>query len=355
MLHEPKLAEAFDHSQWADRSDYWIAEAGKLTTRRKRRQRNSMPLVLCGHGISIRVENYTLIIRDGFTHYPQKQAIHRFFPGSRDIPERILLLDGSGTLSFDVLSWLAEQNVALARVKWTGEVATVASGTGFASDREKVQWQNDTRLDEMARVAFATDLIRRKLSASITTLETCLPTNAKRVSTIDWHRRAVGRLATEALTDIGDVRAIEAQCASQYFVAWQGLALDWKGRRPVPDEWHDYASRSSLANGSKAQNRCASHPVNAMLNYAYTVKQAQMQIQAIADGYDPTIGIMHHGRRGKPSFIFDLIEPERPKVDAAVLKFAQERSFVAADFVLRSDGACRLSPQLARAVAGLVP
>jgi CRISPR/Cas system-associated endonuclease Cas1 len=84
------------------------------------------------------------------------------------------------------------------------------------------------------------------------------------------------------------------------------------------------------------------------------VKLAHMQIQAIADGYDPTVGIMHHGRRGKPSFIFDLIEPERPKVDAAVLTFVQERSFAATDFILRSDGVCRLSPQLARMVAGLV-
>jgi CRISP-associated protein Cas1 len=91
-----------------------------------------------------------------------------------------------------------------------------------------------------------------------------------------------------------------------------------------------------------------------MLNYAYAVKLAQMQIQAIADGYDPTIGIMHHGRRGKPAFIFDLIEPERPKVDAAVLTFVQSRPFAADDFILRSDGGCRLSPQLARVVAGLI-
>jgi CRISPR/Cas system-associated endonuclease Cas1 len=104
----------------------------------------------------------------------------------------------------------------------------------------------------------------------------------------------------------------------------------------------------------KPENRNASHPVNAMLNYAYAVKLAHMQIQAIADGYDPTIGIMHHGRRGKPAFIFDLIETERPKLDAAVLTFIQGRSFSAADFILRPDGVCRLSPQLARMVAGLV-
>jgi len=91
-----------------------------------------------------------------------------------------------------------------------------------------------------------------------------------------------------------------------------------------------------------------------MLNYAYRVKLAQLQIQAVADGFDPTIGILHHGRRGKPAFIFDLIEPKRPKVDPALLAFMQDRTFSGADCILRKDGACRLSPQLARMLAGLV-
>ena len=50
---------------------------------------------------------------------------------------------------------------------------------------------------------------------------------------------------------------------------------------------------------------------------------------------------------------FDLIEPERPKVDAAILKFVAENEFAVTDFVLTRDGVCRLSPQLARAVSSL--
>jgi hypothetical protein len=49
-----------------------------------------------------------------------------------------------------------------------------------------------------------------------------------------------------------------------------------------------------------------------------------------------------------------LIEPERPRVDAAVLELIQGRTFAADDFVIRKDGVCRLSPQLARMVAGLI-
>ena len=38
----------------------------------------------------------------------------------------------------------------------------------------------------------------------------------------------------------------------------------------------------------------------------------------LSEGYDPTIGIMHEGSDGSSKFVFDLMEPERPKIDRAV-------------------------------------
>jgi len=78
-----------------------------------------------------------------------------------------------------------------------------------------------------------------------------------------------------------------------------------------------------------------------------------LQVQAVAEGFDPFAGIMHHSRSDFPAYAYDLIEPERPKIDPAVLAFAQSRKFSGADFILRKDGVCRLSPQLARVVATL--
>lgn len=91
-----------------------------------------------------------------------------------------------------------------------------------------------------------------------------------------------------------------------------------------------------------------------MLNYAYAVKMANLQVEAIASGYDPTIGIFHRGKKGNAAYVFDLIEPERPKIDAAILKLTAENQFTVTDFILTRDGICRLSPQLARAVAALM-
>jgi CRISPR-associated protein Cas1 len=99
-----------------------------------------------------------------------------------------------------------------------------------------------------------------------------------------------------------------------------------------------------------AANRNAAHPINAMLNYAYAALQSETWIKAISEGYDPTIGIMHEGSDGSSKFIFDLMEPERPKVDRAVLDFVKEHVFDPGDFAIRADGVCRLNPEMARMV-----
>lgn len=52
--------------------------------------------------------------------------------------------------------------------------------------------------------------------------------------------------------------------------------------------------------------------------------------------------------------MFDLMEPERPKVDRAVLDFVKTSVFDPADFVIRSDGVCRLNPEMARTVVARV-
>ena len=48
------------------------------------------------------------------------------------------------------------------------------------------------------------------------------------------------------------------------------------------------------------------------------------------------------------------MEQERPKVDRAVLNFLKSHVFDPADFVIRSDGVCRLNPEMARMVVAKV-
>ena len=145
--------------EWAVRDQHWISELQQSSKRRRLRERQKEPLILCGHGVTLRVDGGTLLIRNGLTHYPQQREEFRFFKGDPAIPPRIIMLDGSGCISFDVLDWLAEQGVSLVRISWQGEVVSVIGGSGFAADPAKVRWQTDTRANPAKRMEFATRLI----------------------------------------------------------------------------------------------------------------------------------------------------------------------------------------------------
>jgi CRISP-associated protein Cas1 len=62
---------------------------------------------------------------------------------------------------------------------------------------------------------------------------------------------------------------------------------------------------------------------------------------------------MHHERDGHPARVFDMMEPERPKVDRAVLEFVKRTVFDPTDFTIRGDSILRLNPQMARLAAAL--
>lgn len=355
MFIEPHTSADYPTDEWAIRSEYWLAESRKSQRKRLTRERNSNALILTGQGTSLRIECGALVIKQGFSHYPQREEGHRYFKGDLALPRIIILLDGSGSLSFDVLNWLGEQGVSLVRIKWDGSIAIAASPHGYAADPRNVDWQRSTHADPEAQLAFASDLISRKLKQAIQTLRMYLPQSEWQEKAIQRSLHGIAQLSG-TLTGMEQVRGIEGECGSLYFRSWTSLELDLSQSKkyPVPDHWRQFRSRGAIRERKRA-NRDASDPINAMLNYAYSVKLARMQIEAIAHGYDPTMGIMHNARRGQPAYIFDMMEPERPLVDAALLGFINSRRFSGADFILNKDGVCRLSPQLARMVATLVP
>jgi CRISP-associated protein Cas1 len=342
-------------NDWLSRNEHWVSEIRQATAPRRRRERRKEPLILCGHGVSLRVDGGTLLVRNGLTHYPQQREEFRFFKGEPAIPPRVIMLDGSGCLSFDVLDWLAEQNVALVRIAWQGEVVSVLAGSGFAADREKVRWQTETRADHARRMEFAIGLIHQKIAGSIETLEAMIPETTARKVALARLRHELDELTARRPDSVPDLLGIEGRAAATYFKAWEGASLRWKStsRSPIPNRWRSIGSRAAIRSG-RAKNARASHPVNAMLNYAYAILQSQVQIEAVAAGYDPTLGILHNSYQGSPALVFDLMEPSRPKVDAAILAFALAERFSPADFVIRSDGVVRLAPQLARRVCQLV-
>jgi CRISP-associated protein Cas1 len=337
-------------SAWATRSELWRSRVETASLRRTKRAKPQSALILAGHGVLLRIHGGALEIQNGLTHHPQTREEFIFFRGAPDLPERIILLDGSGSVSFDVLSWLAEQKVSLIRIDWKGDIVCIAGGSGYSANPHRVRWQLGTHENPDQRNEFCRSLIAKKIEATIVTLEKSIRRSDKWERAMNSAYAALTRLDENPPEAIFELRALEANCAASYFRSWVGMPIKWRGtsRRPIPDNWRSVGQRSSPYH--LAGNRNATHPVNAMLNYAYAALESEIRIKAISEGYDPTIGIMHEGSDGSSKFIFDLMEPERPKVDRLVLNFVKGHVFDPADFVIRTDGVCRLNPEMARMV-----
>lgn len=336
---------------WAPRCAYWATDARPIGPRRR-----GPPVILCGHGLSISIDKGALLIRDGLTHYPQERMERRIFPGEPTRPQRIVVLDGSGSLSLAALDWLRAQDIALIRLDWTGAATVIGGASGYAADPQAWRRQEALRADPSRRMLIARSLIVEKLARSTETLNACItdsPRRALALAVTAEKSRMLRRLKAPALSDL---HGVEGRAAKVYFDAWAGTPIAWKSakRRPIPDAWQAIGQRQSFATGKKGKNYAATHPQNAMLNYAYAVLESHVRLEVIAAGFDPLAGFLHQSRRSAPALVFDLMEPLRPVADSAVLQFVQAETFSAADFTLRSDGVVRLSPQLARRVALLV-
>jgi CRISP-associated protein Cas1 len=342
-----------DDQVWGDRSAYWLNQLRGSPLKSPKRIKPREPLTLAGHGVSLKVDAGSLLVRNGFTHYPQKQDTFRFFKGDAALPSRIIMLDGSGSITFDVLAWLNQQRVPLVRVDWIGNVVTVVSGNGFAANRERVGWQTEIRSDKCKRMEFCNALIARKIKGCIQTLEESLRRSPTWDRAMKRARSDLVRLANDPPKTVTELTLLEARSAVAYFRAWHTTSLVWRAssRHPIPDEWRTVGPRYSRFYA--AGSRHAAHPVNALLNYAYAVLQSRVQIELITNGYDPMLGIMHSDRDDAPAFALDMMESDRPKVDRAVLAFVKSAKLDPADFVVRDDGVVRLNPELARKVATL--
>jgi CRISPR-associated protein Cas1 len=152
---------------------------------------------------------------------------------------------------------------------------------------------------------------------------------------------------------LASLRLAEAQAALAYFSCWKGLPVAFRKPRPgcmaVPTHWQTFESRRSL---KSAGNRDATDPINAALNLCYTVAATQVHAAILGTGLNPSLGILHEDKDGRPSFVYDLLEPLRPIVDRIVLSLVLNRVLTMnEDFFLLKDGTCRVGITLAQELA----
>lgn len=60
-----------DDSGWAERCGYWLNSCNDKRRPGRTPRHINEALILTGHGMCMRVDNGALLVRNGFTHYPQ--------------------------------------------------------------------------------------------------------------------------------------------------------------------------------------------------------------------------------------------------------------------------------------------
>jgi len=339
--------EIADDFEYAERSNYWLQKSKERPWNYRHKRRDRTPVILCGHGISLRIDRGTLLIRNGFTHYPQEREEFRYFRGDLNLPSRILVLDGTGSISFDVLAWLGEQRIPLIQINWKGDVQTVASESGHSADPKLVAAQIAALENGQAK-KIARRLIAQKLSNSILTLQKCAPNSHAKDAAISHIEKQAKLVARNSGYTGSALLGSEGRSAALYFQAFHGMPIRWTGigRQPIPRDWHFVGPRLSPLTES---NWRARHPVNAMLNYGYAVIYGQVRTHILAQGLDPGIGLMHRSAsKMRDNLALDMMEPLRPIVERRVFESVCAEGLSASDYFVGVNGVCKLGPQLAR-------
>lgn len=344
----PESLESSAPDPWATRGDYWSKKLNPISPYKARKRRIiHKPLVLSGHGIRFKIDYGALVITCGFTHYPQKREEYRFFPNDRQLPSRIVILDGDGSITLHALEWLSGQGVPLVQIDWSGEVSSFGNAAS-AFNPELIKQQLALQSTEHS-FTFSKWLVLEKIKYACETLKTISDDSSDAQPFIKKMKEQAVILKKNPPKTLRELLTLEGIAAAAYFRYWYTLPLRWRGvgRKPIPPEWNQIGTRIGV---DKRKNQNAMHPVNAILNYAYAVLENQIRGHVLAAGLDPSIGYMHSSTNSQNAFIYDLMEPLRPIMDKRILEFVLNRTFSPDDFILNKKGIVRLHPQLARYV-----
>ena len=221
--------------------------------------------------------------------------------------------------------WCAENGIPMHVLSKHGKHISVSYDTGgmiVATRRRQYELQ-----EKPVRMELAKTIVSNKIGNQTVFLAQTLrnhPEMQINSSTIPQLHALQAKCKTA--TAIKPLLGIEGLAAKTYFSAWGQCILNKEFTFP----------------GRK--KRPASDPVNAMLNFGYSMLLAQVEGALQVRGVDAAIGVVHNLRNGS-SLACDFIEQFRTGiVDSLVLKAVNRSQFCPDDFEVR-DSECRLKDE----------
>jgi CRISP-associated protein Cas1 len=252
-----------------------------------------------------------------------------------DAKPHTILFDGHGEfLTGEALRWCARYGIGLilpdgpSRMMTFVHSALEADGNGIA-DTSPAMIRAQCRTDSLGA---ARELVRAKIERELEAIERDRATRLASLS--QWQARIA------ATRTVAELLIVEAKAAADYWRAFADKGLREAKGGNLPRTWLRFANRQKGAGFLGSKN--ASHPINAMLNYAYVVEAGRLAKALAARGMALQIGFLHSDKMGRNSLVWDAIEPLRPIIDARVFRYIEGREFKRSDFVQTTASTYRL-------------
>jgi len=299
-----------------------------------------------GQGLSVKVARGHLVISNtGSDPQTYTRAGHGL--------ERIVILGRSGSLSLAAIDWCSKLGIPIVQIRPDGEILwTSAYGPGGlrVDDGRLVRAQALAGAGPVG-IDICHDLLEAKIEGSADVAE-------RQLSNPDLarHLRQVARAEIRGIRLTKELQKVEGSAAQRYFEGWRDIPIRFcaADRDRVPKHWLAYSARGSKAT-KRNSPRGASDPINAMLNYLYTIAGSESRLAIMALGLEPTLGFLHLDTPRTQTLVWDLIEPVRPIIDTWLLALLRDHTFTASDFIETPIGSCRIAEPLSHVLAATGP
>lgn len=284
------------------------------------------PLLLHGFGTSVRVNGRTLEI--DWRSEGRKESYR-----PQQLPFNSVVVDSlTGSVSFEALRFLAIHDVPVTLLRWNGSVLSTILPRGPSNGELRVA-QVGAYGQSVRRLSIAREFIREKVAKSVSLVD-------KLGQTYPVSPDPIRREAESSKGDsLNDLCVYEARVAQAY---WKEFA------KAVESLWpkSGFVSRRS---SQRSWSNSAADPVNALLNYGYSLLESVCRSAIVSVGLLPEIGFVHEVAHSKLPLAYDLQEPFRWLVDLTVVEVLRDGKLDRKrDFIVTENYHIRLRPTAAK-------
>jgi CRISP-associated protein Cas1 len=256
------------------------------------------PLVLSGYGTTLRVSGHALEVANRGEGRNETFAAHQ-------LPFDSVVVEGnSGSISFEAARFLAIHDVPVAFLRWDGSLLSTLLPRGPVAGELKLA-QFAAHIDPLQRLGVARAILEVKLAKSVELLRFLArfyPCDPNAVET--------------------EARAGPAEETVRGLLGWEGrtaAAYSAEFSKIVSRLWSDSGFVSRKGKG-KSWAQSATDPVNAALNFGYSLLEARIRHAVNSVGLEPSVGFLHETAASKLPLVYDLEESFRWLVDLSVLE-----------------------------------